>query len=69
LLIRKDKGPGVQAADLPNLLNHTWRASELLGGCGLGLTIVDQIAQRHGSSVQAQAALPQRLLVMVVPLG
>ncbi len=62
--------PGVQAADLPHLFERFWRASELPGGCGLGLAIVAEIAQRHGGSVQAHAALPQGLVVrVVVPLG
>ena len=66
----EDNGPGVQTADLPHLFERFWRASELPGGCGLGLAIVAEIAQRHGGSVQARAALPQGLVVRVVlPLG
>ena len=66
----EDNGPGVQATDLPHLFERFWRASELPGGCGLGLAIVAEIAQRHGGSVQAFATKPQGLVVRVVlPLG
>ncbi len=66
----EDNGPGVQATDRSHLFERFWRASELPGGCGLGLAIVAEIAQRHGGSVQAHAALPQGLVVRVVlPMG
>ena len=62
--------PGVQAADLPHLLERFWRVGELRGGCGLGLAIVAGIDQPHGGRVQAHAALPQDLVVRAeVPLG
>lgn len=62
----EDNGAGVQDADLPHLFERFWRASELPGGCGLGLAIVAEIAQRHGGSVQAHTAQPQGLVVGVV---
>ena len=66
----EDEGPGVQDADLPHLFERFWRASELPGGCGLGLAIVAEIAQRHGGSVQAHTRTPPGLVVRVVlPLG
>ena len=66
----EDEGPGVQDADLPHLFERFWRASELPGGCGLGLAIVAEIAQRHGGSVQAHTRAPHGLVVRVVlPLG
>lgn len=66
----EDDGPGVQDSDLPHLFERFWRASELPGGCGLGLAIVAEIAQRHGGSVQAHTSAPHGLKVRVVlPLG
>jgi len=65
----EDNGPGVATADLEHLFERFWRASELPGGCGLGLAIVAEIAQRHGGSVQAHSVAPQGLLVrLTLPL-
>jgi two-component system sensor histidine kinase TctE len=66
----EDDGPGLQDADLPHLFERFWRASELPGGCGLGLAIVAEIAQRHGGGVEAHNRVPRGLVVrVVVPLG
>ena len=59
----EDNGPGVAPADLDHVFERFWRASELPGGCGLGLAIVAEIAQRLGGSVQALSLAPQGLLV------
>lgn len=65
----EDNGPGVAAADLSHLFERFWRASEMPGGCGLGLAIVAEIAQRHGGSVQALSVAPQGLRVrLTLPL-
>ena len=65
----EDNGPGVAAADLNHLFERFWRASEMPGGCGLGLAIVAEIAQRHGGSVQALSLAPQGLRVrLTLPL-
>lgn len=69
----EDDGPGLAEADLSRAFERFWRASELPGGCGLGLAIVAEIAQRHGGSARALAAQPHGLLVRVelplLPLG
>ncbi len=65
-----DEGLGVHDADLPHMIDHFWPANELPSGCGLGLAIVAEIAQRHGGSVQAHTRAPHGLVVRVVlPLG
>ena len=59
----EDNGPGLSDADLAHLFERFWRASELPGGCGLGLAIVAEIAQRHGGTASAHQAHPRGLTV------
>lgn len=59
----EDSGPGLQPAELERVFERFWRASELPGGCGLGLAIVAEIAQRHGGSVKAESAQPHGLRI------
>jgi two-component system sensor histidine kinase TctE len=42
-----------------------WRASELPGGCGLGLSIVAEIALRHGGSAVALNMPPHGLRLRI----
>ena len=63
LLEVEDNGPGLSAQELPHVFERFWRASELPGGCGLGLAIVAEIAQRHGGKARAQAIQPRGLRV------
>jgi len=71
LLEVEDNGPGLSDIERAHLFERFWRASELPGGCGLGLAIVAEIAQRHGGSVSAQALEPHglrvRLSLMLAP--
>jgi len=71
----EDRGPGVDAADLPHLFepfyrgrNGTFRGggggAEGLGpvpGSGLGLALVQQIAREHGGRARVAAASPHGL--------
>ncbi len=59
----RDNGQGLPAHDLPHVFERFWRASDLPEGCGLGLAIVAEIAQRHQAQVQAVANTPQGLRV------
>jgi two-component system sensor histidine kinase TctE len=65
----EDNGPGLSPADLQRVFERFWRASELPGGCGLGLAIVAEIAQRHGGTAMAQSAHPQGLLIRLLLRG
>lgn len=59
----EDNGPGLRAEQLSHVFERFWRASELPGGCGLGLAIVAEIAHRHGGQAHALAMQPHGLRV------
>jgi two-component system sensor histidine kinase TctE len=63
----EDNGPGLPEADRAKVFERFWRASEVPGGCGLGLAIVHSIAQRHAGQVQALPA-PDRGLILRITL-
>jgi two-component system sensor histidine kinase MprB len=54
----RDRGPGIEPADLPQVFDRFYRApaARAVPGSGLGLAIVRQVAERHGGSVEAQDA-------------
>lgn len=54
----RDSGPGIAPDDLPQVFDRFYRApsARAVPGSGLGLSIVRQVAERHGGSVEAQAA-------------
>ena len=54
----RDHGPGIAAADLPHVFDRFYRAPSARGvpGSGLGLSIVRQVAERHGGTVRAEDA-------------
>jgi two-component system sensor histidine kinase TctE len=62
----QDNGPGLNDVDRAQAFGRFWRASELPGGCGLGLSIVREIARRHGGDAHAEAVSPQGLRIDLV---
>lgn len=54
-LVVEDDGPGIADADLPHVFERFWRSDESrsMPGSGLGLSIVQQVADRHSGSVEA----------------
>ncbi len=54
----RDRGPGIDAADLPHIFDRFYRApaARNLPGSGLGLAIVQQVADAHGGTVFAEPA-------------
>jgi len=55
----RDRGPGIAAADLPQLFKRFWRArGGAHQGAGLGLSICREIAQAHGWTLAARNASP-----------
>ena len=55
----EDTGPGLLPADREKVFERFWRGSDAPGGCGLGLAIVAEIAQRHGGHASAVDGQPQ----------
>lgn len=55
LLAVRDHGPGFRSADLPHVFERFYRSDEARStpGSGLGLSIVAEIAARHGGTVEA----------------
>jgi len=54
----RDHGPGVTAEDAPHVFDRFWRASSArhLPGSGLGLSIVKDVAEKHGGTVTVEPA-------------
>jgi two-component system sensor histidine kinase MprB len=52
----RDHGPGIPPTDLPGVFDRFYRAPAARGvpGSGLGLSIVRQVAEGHGGTVQAE---------------
>jgi two-component system sensor histidine kinase MprB len=65
-----DAGPGIAKQDLPRVFDRFYRATSArsVPGSGLGLSIVRQVAVRHGGAVWAMRA-PEggALLVLRLP--
>ena len=55
----EDHGPGIAPTDLPHVFDRFYRGSDARDrpGSGLGLAIVRQVAEAHGGSVAAEAAV------------
>jgi signal transduction histidine kinase len=54
----KDQGVGIPSADLPNLFQRFYRASNVAGrirGTGLGLYSAREIIQQHGGTLEVQS--------------
>ncbi|MDI3509835.1 MAG: hypothetical protein PWQ61_600 [Betaproteobacteria bacterium] len=65
VLVVEDTGPGLRADDMDHVFQRFWRGSELPGGCGLGLAIVQEIARRHGGEARVEQIAPQGLRVEI----
>ena len=70
LLMVEDDGPGVPPAHMTDMFARFWRGSDQAGGCGLGLSIVEEIALRHGGQTVAEGVVPRGLRVgLRLPAG
>ena len=54
----RDHGPGVSPEDAPHVFDRFWRApnARSMPGSGLGLSIVKDVAEKHGGSVTFEPA-------------
>jgi len=65
----EDDGPGVAADQLDELFSRFWRGTDLPGGCGLGLSIVKEVAMQHEGEAKAEPVAPHGLRVcLLLPL-
>jgi two-component system, OmpR family, sensor kinase len=59
----RDRGIGIDGADLPRLFTPFFRTDRSrargTGGVGLGLALVKRIAEAHGGSVEVESAPDQ----------
>jgi len=62
-----DQGPGISEDDLPHVFDRFYRSTEsrAMPGSGLGLSIVRQVAERHGGSTRATSGPEGGALVTV----
>ena len=63
VLAVEDNGAGLNDAQREQAFERFWRGSDMPGGCGLGLSIVHEIARRHGGTAQLVSLQPQGLRV------
>lgn len=55
-----DSGPGIAAADLPQVFDAYWSANEnLQRGTGLGLFITKRIVEAHGGAIWIESAVSE----------
>jgi two-component system, OmpR family, sensor histidine kinase MprB len=57
-VVVRDRGPGIDEADLPFVFDRFYRSptARTMAGSGLGLAIVRQVAEAHGGAVVAERA-------------
>lgn len=61
----EDDGPGIPDSDKLRVFERFYRRQQDGSGCGLGMAIVKEIAERHGGSVALRDAEPHGLIVRI----
>lgn len=71
VLVVRDHGPGIPAAQRETLLKPFYRGTQDRGqpGTGLGLPVVERAVRRHGGQMQLQDAAPGLRVVLHLPLA
>jgi signal transduction histidine kinase len=69
----RDRGIGIDAADLPRLFTPFFRTDRSrargTGGVGLGLALARRIAEAHGGSISAESVPGEGTTIRVVVPG
>jgi len=66
----EDNGPGIAVEDRERVFERFYRGSSDVAGCGIGLSIVKEIVQRHSGQISMQSAEPHGLRVKIcLPTG
>ncbi len=69
-LVVVDDGPGLSRGDRTRALERFWQADQTSAGSGLGLPIVQSLAEASGGSITLEANVPSGLVVIVaVPVA
>lgn len=61
----EDDGPGIPEEDKQRVFERFYRRQQDGSGCGLGMAIVREIAERHGGTVSLRDAVPHGLIVRI----
>lgn len=61
----EDDGPGIPDSDKQRVFERFYRRQQDGSGCGLGMAIVREIAERHGGTVSLRDAIPHGLIVRI----
>lgn len=61
----EDNGSGIPNADKQRVFERFYRRQQDGSGCGLGMAIVKEIAERHGGTVDLRDAIPHGLIVSI----
>jgi signal transduction histidine kinase len=68
----EDHGPGIAAADLPHIFKPFYRGRDAIAaqvqGSGLGLSLVEDIVQAHGGSVDVQTGPEGSTFSILLPI-
>jgi signal transduction histidine kinase len=64
----QDTGRGISEADIPSIFDRFYRVdvNHSSRGIGLGLSIANQIIQRHGGTIEVESHLGQGSLFRII---
>ncbi|HVT29905.1 MAG TPA: sensor histidine kinase, partial [Lacipirellulaceae bacterium] len=66
-----DTGPGIPAAELPQVFQRFYRGTNArnVSGSGLGLSLVKAVVELHGGTVEATNTEPGLSIALDIPIG
>ena len=63
----QDDGPGISAANLPQVFDRFFTTGREVGGTGLGLALVQAVVQAHGGRVTVESAPGRTVFRVALP--